>query len=137
MVLEDIGLYLQANGLGILGQDIFLGSIPLDAPGSGVQDAVLGLFEVPGLPGERIHDSAGVSVRQPVVQLRHRGAPYGYQAVRQQAEAAHILLSAVVNQTINGTFYRQILDLQDPFGQPQDEWNRPFVICEYRCIKSP
>jgi hypothetical protein len=102
-----------------------------------VQDVVLGLIEVPGLPGIRVHDLPGVSIRQPVVQLRWRGAPYGYQAARQQAEAAHVLLAEVVNQTINGTFYLNILTLHDPYGQPADEWNRPYVIAEYLCAKAP
>jgi hypothetical protein len=135
MVLEDIGLYLQTNGLGTLGQTIFLGMLPLDQPGGGVQDAVLGLFEVPGLPPTHSHDAAGPRYEQPMVQLRFRGTPYGYQAARMQAGEAFTLLDSVVNQTINGTRYLWMQAMQSPFGQPADEWNRPFVVFEVRCAR--
>src|SRR5262245_12233494 len=135
-VLEDVGLYLQQNGLGILGQDIYLGSIPLDPPGGGVQDAVLGLFEVPGLPYDIVHQGFDMAVEQPVVQCRFRGAPFGYQDARNKAQQAIVALGAVSNQTINGTFYLWILPLQPPFGQPSDEWQRPFVLFEARCGKA-
>src|SRR5262245_1112839 len=136
VLLEDLGLYLQQNGLGVLGQDIFLGSIPLDPPGGGVQNAVLGLFEVPGLPPSHQHDVVGPGYEQPVVQCRFRGEPFGYQATRQKAGEAFTLLDSVINQTINGTFYLWIQALQSPFSQPQDEWQRPFILFECRCARN-
>jgi len=129
-VLDELGTYLQANGFGTLGQTIFLGTIPADAPGAGVQDAVLGLFEIPGLPSENTHDLLGPSVEQPHVQLRWRGAPYGYAAARTQAGNAYRLLGSVVNQVLSGAFYQQIIPMQSPYGVPPDEWNRPFLVFE-------
>jgi hypothetical protein len=133
-VLEEIGLFLQANGFGTLGTSIFLSLIPQDPPGGG-QDAVLGLFEVPGLGPLHTHDLLGPSVERPAVQLRWRGAPFGYAAARQQAGAAFRLLDSIVNQQINGVFYQSIQALQSPFGQPSDEWQRPFVLFEIICAR--
>src|SRR5262245_60649227 len=48
-VLDDLGIFLQDNGFGMLGQTIFLGTLPQDSPGGGVQDQVLALLEAPGL----------------------------------------------------------------------------------------
>lgn len=135
MILDDLGLFLQDNGFGILGQTIFLGSLPQDAPGSDVQDAVLALFEVPSLPPEMVHDIPGPAVEQAAVQLRWRGAPWEYATVRTQAGNAFRLLGSVVNQMINGVFYRQILLLSSPHALPSDEWNRPAILFEIVCAR--
>jgi hypothetical protein len=134
-ILDDLGAFLQAHGFGTLGQSIFLGSIPLDPPGSGVQDAVLGLFEIPGLPSEKVHDLLGPAVERARVQLRWRGTPYGYAAARTQAGNAFRLLETVVNQPINGVFYQQITALQSPFALPSDEWQRPSILFEIICAR--
>lgn len=134
-VLEEIGAFLQANGFGSLGTDIFLGSIPADAPGSGVQDAVLGLYEIPSLPPLHTHDLLGPSVERAMVQCRWRGAPYGYADARTKAGNAFRLLESVVNQIVGGAFYQQIVAMQSPYGVPQDEWNRPYVVFEILCVR--
>jgi len=134
-ILEEIGLFLQDNGFGTLGQSIFLGSLPLDPPGSGVQDAVLALFEIPSLPPELIHTLLGPAVEQAAIQCRWRGAPYGYAVARTQAGNAFRLFGTVVNQVIHGVFYRQILLLSSPHGLPQDQWNRPSIVFEMICAR--
>src|SRR5262245_45110840 len=111
MILDDLGLFLQANGFGTLGSSLFLGTLPQDAPGAGVQDQVLALFEIPGMPPEKTHDIVGPAVENAAIQCRWRGQPFGYAAIRTQAQAAFILLDSVVNQTINGVWYRQIMAL--------------------------
>jgi len=130
MVLDDLGVFLQDNGFGVLGQSLFLGTIPMDAPGNGVQDAILALLEAPGLPPRMTHDLRGPSVEMARIQCRWRGNPHGYEAARGMAGEAFKLLASVVNQTINGVWYQQILPLGGPFGLPPDEWNRPFVLFE-------
>ena|SRR5262245_21148168 len=134
-VLDDLGIFLQDNGFGLLGQSLFLGMIPQDAPGSGVQDQILGLFEAPGLPPRNTHDLLGPSVEMARIHLRFRGAPFGYETARGMAGEAYKLLGSVVNQTINGVFYQQITVLNGPFGMPQDEWNRPFIVVEVLCAR--
>ena len=48
MTLEDLGNYLQAEGLGTLGTTLFLGGLPVDAPNVSTQDAITALVETPG-----------------------------------------------------------------------------------------
>ena len=66
MVLEDLGQYLQAEGLGTLGTTLFLGGLPVDAPNITTSDAITALVETPGFPAEYVHDVVGVSWEQPV-----------------------------------------------------------------------
>jgi len=74
-----------------------------------------------------------------VVQVRLRGqaAQGGYAAMWTKAMTAFVLLDSVVNQTINSTFYERILALQSPFGLPDDQYNRPFLVFNVLCQKVP
>src|SRR5262245_20410728 len=136
-VLDDLGKFLQDNGFGVLGTSIFLGSVPQDAPGAGVQDQILALLEAPGMPPEHVHDILGPAVEQARIQCRWRGSPHGYETARGMAGAAFTLLDSVINQTINGVFYRRIMALEGPFALPPDEWQRPIVLFEILCQKDP
>ena len=138
MVLDDIALYLQAQGLGTRGTTIFEGRLPPEPPGSGIADQILVLFSVPGLGVLHVHDDPGASVEQPVVQVRVRGsaAQGGYAAMWARATQAFTALDSVRNQTLSGTFYQAILALQSPFGFPEDQYERPFVLFNVRCLKS-
>jgi hypothetical protein len=138
VVLDDLAVYLQAQGLGTRSQTIFEGRIPSDAPGSGVADQIITLFAVPGLPPQHVHDIVGPAVDQPVVQVRVRGsaAQGGYAAMWTQAEQAYRLLDSVRNQVVNGTFYQAILALQSPFGLGEDQYQRPFLAFNVRCAKA-
>src|SRR4029450_7855249 len=83
LVLDDIGFYLQAQGLRTPATDIFKGRLPEDAPGAGVLDEVIALFAVPGQPPRRVHSLVGPGVSQPVVQIWFRGSASagGYSAM--------------------------------------------------------
>lgn len=137
MILDDLAMYLEAQGLGTRRVTIFAGRIPEDAPGSGVADGIIVLFAVPGLGPEHVHDIVGPAVSQPVVQVRVRGAavPGGYAAMWSTAEQAYKVLDSVRNQTINGVFYRHILALQSPFGLGEDQYNRPTLVFNVRCAR--
>jgi hypothetical protein len=138
MVLDDIAVFLQTQGIGTRGSTIFEGRIPPDAPGSGVADQIVTLFAVPGFPPQRVHDIVGTAVDQPVVQVRVRGSTVqgGYAAMWTVAETAYRLLDGVRNQVVNGTFYQAITVLQSPFGLGEDQYQRPFVAFNVRCAKA-
>lgn len=138
MILDDIGLYLQAEGLGTRGSTIFEGRIPPEPPGSGIADQIIVLFSVPGLGVLHVHDAPGASVEQPVVQVRLRGsaAQGGYAAMWTTATQTFLALDSVRNQVLNGTFYLAILALQSPFGFPEDQYERPFLVFNVRCARS-
>jgi Bacteriophage minor capsid protein len=134
--LEDLGTYLQGEGLGTLGTDLFLGTLPLDAPNVVQQDAVTALIETSGFPAQYVHTPPGPSVEQPVVQLLRRGAPYDYAGARLQAQNQFLALGRISNQTLSGTYYFWCLPLQSVFYLRQDDFARPLMTCQFRCGKA-
>ncbi len=136
MLLEDVGTYLQTAGLGTLGTDLFLGSLPLDAPNVSTQDAVIALFELPGFAPDYVHSPAGVSVEHPGLQILVRGAPYDYAGARTQAQEVFIALGKISNQVLSGTYYFWCMPMHSPWHLRQDDYSRPIFSMEFRCGKA-
>jgi Bacteriophage minor capsid protein len=135
-VLDDLGLFLQTAGVGTLGTTLFKGRIPMDAPHVLVEDAVLALIEVPGLPANRVHDGPAANIEQPMIQVLSRGHPHDYVEARTRAEAAYVALDGLTNVTLSGTFYLWIYAQQPPFVLRQaDEMGRPLIVFSVRCGK--
>lgn len=135
-VLDDLGTYLQTQGLGTLGTTLFRGGIPLDVPEVVMQDALVALVETPGLPPNYVHSTLGPDWEQPVVQTLVRGGPYGYAAARTVAQNVFLALGRIANQSLSGTWYLWVLPLQSPFLLRTDESARPILACQFRCAKS-
>lgn len=136
MVLDDLGAFLQVAGLGTLGTSLFLGSVPQDAPLVTIQDTLVALIEVPGLPSLHVHNDPAPQIEQPVVQVLTRGAPHAYAPARLQAQAAFMALDSVQNQTLSGTFYLWIQAMQNPFLLHYDALARPVLAFNIRCAKA-
>ena len=136
MTLEDLGNYLQAEGLGTLGTTLFLGGLPVDAPNVSTQDAITALVETPGFPPEYVHDVGHPSRERPVVQILTRGAPYDYAAARTWAQGIWVALGRIRNQTLSGTFYLGVQPVQSVFKLRDDDYARPIMTCQFRCDKS-
>lgn len=137
MLLDDLAELLQTAGVGTLGETIFKGRLPMDAPHVLVQDAVLALIEVPGLPAERVHDGPGANIEQPMIQVLSRGLPHDYMEARTRAETAYLALDGLTNVTLSGTVYLWIVAQQPPFVlRHEDSMGRPHVVFTVRCGKS-
>lgn len=136
MVLEELGVYLQAEGLGILGTTLFLGGLPVDAPNITTQDAITALVETPGFPAEYVHDVADVGWEQPVIQILVRGAPYDYATARTWAQDIFLALGQIRNQALSGTYYFWVSPLQSVFKLRDDDFSRPIMTCQFRCGKA-
>jgi hypothetical protein len=133
-VLADLATFLQTQGLGTPASTILAGTIPEDV--AGAPDEVMYLLETPGLAPEHVHDIIGPAVEQPVIQIRIRGRPYGYEAARAKAQQAFVALDSLVNTTLSGTAYRQVMALQSPFLLQVDDWHRPHIVFHVRCQKA-
>ena len=136
MILEDLGLYLQTEGLGTLGTTLFLGGLPVDAPNIATVDAITALVETPGFPAEYVHGVVGVGSEQPVVQTLTRGAPYDYAGAREWAQDIYLALGRIRNQTLSGTYYFWIMPLQSIFKLRDDDYSRPIMTVQFRCRKA-
>lgn len=118
MLLDDLALYLQAQGLGAAStstgeRTIFRGMLP-DQP-----DAAIGLLEYGGMAPVRAMFPAVVQ-EQPRVQVLVRQPTYD--GARAKAEAIFTALDGVGNTTLTSTGprYGWIAALQSPFLLTRD-----------------
>jgi Bacteriophage minor capsid protein len=134
MLLDELASFLQAQGVGAVGNTLFKGGFPLDALENTAP--MLALIEVPGLPPVRSHDTPVARYEQPVVQVATRGAPYGYPAARAAAQAAWEALDGVQNASLSGTFYLWLQALQSPYWLRTDDFQRPVILFNLRCARA-
>jgi hypothetical protein len=134
MILDEVAAFLQAEGIGLIGQTLFMGSMPQDEPGTGGQDAIMAVIEIPGQGPRSTHDLAKYEL--PHLQIATRGAPYGYPAARQKAQDAWEALDGLANTALSGTTYLLIEALQSPYWLRTDDNNRPYLIFNCRCART-
>jgi hypothetical protein len=136
VVLDDLGDYLQVEGLGVLGTTLFLGGLPVDAPNITTVDAITALVETPGFPAEYVHDVVTPSRDLPVVQILTRGAPYDYATARAWAQDIWMALGSIRNQVLSGTWYLGVRPIQSVFLLRSDDFARPLMTAQYRIDKA-
>lgn len=99
-VLDDLGLYLEENGLGTLGQTIFLGVIPSEPASFIVITSEYG-YDVHYTMEER-------NMRYEENRLIVLAKDPQYNVAQQKAQQIYVLLGAIHNQNINGRFYLRV-----------------------------
>lgn len=134
--LEDVVSLLVSANVGVVNTSIFLTShfnVPA-GPGPYLQ-----VFETAGFPPERLHtDDSGrlnaAAYERPGAQVVVRGTDYP--SVRTMSRAAWAALDGRYNQTINGTWYREITALQRPFDIGPDDAKRVRVVFNILGVKA-
>jgi len=127
MLLDDIGDYLSSGGLGTLGTDMFLSTLP-DEP-----DTVISIFETGGSSPMHTMGANPPLAEFPSFQVICRARRYD--DARVLAKDADILLNGVRNRLINGVMYRWIMAQQSPFFISRDEQNREEIGCNYSVVR--
>jgi hypothetical protein len=135
MLLDEVAIYLQGAGMGTVGVSLYKGAVPLDGPGLPVQDAIIVLIPVPGLPPVHIHNQVACAYEQPVLQILTRGAPYDFEETALRAHAVFATLDGLSNLTIGQGQYLWISAMQSPFSLPYDSSNRPIIVFNVRCAR--
>lgn len=123
MLLDDIALYLQQQGVGVVGTDIFKGQLPASP------DDCIALFEYAGEP----QDLTDANLEYPGLQVLVRNK--SYPAGRQKIEQAVRVLHGVSEQVINNVRYLLIQARQSPFLLERDENGRAVFVVNFRIIK--
>ena len=136
MVLEELGAYLQDEGLGTLGMDLFLGALPPDIPEVDTPGAVAALVPTPGFPAIYVHDLVDPAREQPVIQILVRGEPYDYAAAQLWATEIWLALGRIRNQALSGTFYLGVTPLQSIMKLRDDDFERPMMTAQFRIDKA-
>jgi len=127
-MLDDVGAFLVANAIGVLGVDIWKSGIPTDAA-----DDSVGMVETSGPPPELVHESATPFYEHATFQLMVRGLKY--KDARTRINTVWKLLTTVRNVTLGTTRYLSITALQTPFDFGDDENHRARLIANFDAFK--
>ena len=121
-MLNDISTYLQAQGVGTVGTDIFLGLMP-DQP-----DNCIALFEYAGSPPD-LHWEG----EYPRLQVRVRDKSYA--AARAKIGTVAALLHGLHEQVLSDTRYLLIKALGSPEVLKRDANNRIEIFVNFEIMK--
>lgn len=134
-LLDDMEVYLSGAGLGLTFGTNFYASMLPDA--SDTPDTILVIFEYAGEAPEYMMGPRSLpAISQPHLQVVTRDV--NYQAARADCESATRALEAIVNTTINTTFYQRVERLQDPFFMQRDAVrNRVYFVCNFAVMRVP
>jgi hypothetical protein len=111
MWTDDITTLLEDANVATFGEDLFFSTKV--APAFLTSGAILVVVETPGRDPEYVHNQDKPRFVFPGAQVAAVAADYA--TARAKAQAAYDALVGNHNATINGTFYRGIKAIQDPF----------------------
>jgi hypothetical protein len=131
-VEEEVGQYLQAQGLGILGRTLFLFDFPQNP------DQIIWVKAYTGSSPLTAHDTNdGIGTERPRFQVAVRAA----RKIEAETLATQVYkkLALVRNQVISGVFYQRIMVLAPPSDvlTDVDISNRPILRFNCEAWKEP
>lgn len=128
MLLDDIATYLSVHGVTT---PISKGLLP-DTP-----DAVLSLYEYPGMAPEYSQEIAAEGIERPRLQVSVRGGAYDYVTPRAVIETVRAALSFANVTMASGVVYQRLRPLQAPFLVERDHLNRVVLAINFDVMKQP
>lgn len=117
-LLDEIAVFLVAQGVGVLGSTLFKGLMP-DSP-----HACVAIYEYGGRPAITGFSKPGIQHEYPGLQVVSRGVAFDYAGPRAKIELAYRALSTVQAQTLSGAKYLMLRAQQSPFVLERDGSNR-------------
>ncbi len=120
----DIAGYLETNGVGTEGTDIFVSQEP-DDPNFSIT----------------IYDTGGISPNpaylrdEPTIQIRVRGDKNGYSTAWDKAQEIKDILLGADPVTLNGTEYVLFTQIGDILSLGYDENKRPLIISNWQLVR--
>lgn len=131
MVLAELAAWLQADGIGTVGTDIFYGILP-DTP-----DAVICLHEYPGFPNDLVLGSNTINAEWPHVQVVVRGVKDDYDNPRLKIAQVVNSFTKIGETVLSGVRYHAVMAKQAPFMvQPDGNWRNLFKV-NFAVYKDP
>lgn len=125
MVAEEVATFLQEQGYGTLGTNIFL-TFP------NLPDDAISVSEYPGEPPVHVRGRKEPSMERPRVQVLVRSK--SYRTARARAERIFRLLNGY-SGPVSGVGYALISAVQSPFFLSQDEGGRYRIVANYSVLK--
>lgn len=128
MLLDEIGNYLQTQGVGTLGSTLFLSVMP-DTP-----DDVVSVYDYGGLPPVMTLGAGAAKWEEPRIQVVARATTYS--AARTKIGAVFTALHSLLNTSLSGTLYLSIEAVQSPFTLDRDTNGRVRCACNFHIRKA-
>lgn len=130
-ILEAVGNYLQTQGQGTLGTNLFLGRMP-SSP-----DVCVGVFEYEGAIPSETFGNAATAIDRPRLQVLVRAGRDDYPAARDKAQTIRGLLGAVTQTTLSGIAIMRIRPTGSVNPLGPDENDRPLVSANFEAMVLP
>lgn len=127
-ILEAIGDYLQTNGYGTQGTNLFLAVMP-ESP-----DSCVAIYESVGSTPEFTMGANPWAIDRPVIQVICRAARGDYPTARNQAENIRALLGAITDVTISSIPIMRVQTQGSVNPMGEDENQRPLVSVNFECM---
>ena len=129
MVEDELATYLQTEGLGTCGTNIFYGNLD-DTP-----DAQICIRKYGGLANEPNNDGT-VRLEYPRVMVTVRGVRDDYDGPNTLIQKVVRSLTKIGNQTVSGVFYQAALIVTPAYPLGRDENSRNVFNCNVQVIKA-
>lgn len=130
-ILEAVGTYLQTQGQGTLGTNLFLGRMP-SSP-----DVCVGVFEYEGAIPSETFGNAATAIDRPRVQVLVRAGRDDYPTARNQARTIRGILGAVTQTTLSGITVLRIRPTGSVNPLGPDENDRPMISVNFEVMVLP
>lgn len=127
MLLDELSAYLQAQGIGTAGTDLFSGILP-DVP-----DACVSLHEYGGVGPVHTLGGGNAKYERPRVQVVVRATTYS--AARTKIETIYKLLDKLANTTLSSVRYLSIDAVHSPAFMERDANNRVKMFVNFQIHK--
>lgn len=127
MLLDELAAYMQTNGIGTPGTDLFEGTLP-DSP-----DAAVTLYEYGGLAPTHTIGGGAAKFERPRVQVLARATTYS--AARSKIEAVYKLLDQLAGVTLSSVRYLRVEAVSSPLFLERDANNRVKMVCNFQVHK--
>lgn len=127
MLLDELGAYMQTQGIGTLGTDLFIGQMP-DSP-----DAAVTLYEYGGIAPTHALGGGAARFERPRVQVVARATTYT--AARSKIESVYKLLDQVAGVIMSSVRYLRIEAVQAPMFLERDANSRVVMVCNFQVHK--
>lgn len=128
-LLNEIGDYLSSQGVGTLGQNLFLGYLP-DSPNSAGA-----IYPTGGITAvHAFNPSPGqAKAQRPSVQIVWRSSSFS--VAESKLRTVWSLMDGLPERTLGGTRYQSIEAISDPFLMNRDEQGRTIMACNFMIAK--
>jgi len=124
-LLDDMATYLQENGIGVVGTDIFKSA----RHDTKTPETAIALYEYAGRAPAYVHDMVGAAWENPSLHIEVRAKRYA--TARGKADSIFRLLDSMTDVLIGTRRYISVRALQSPFDLGPDENGREIVACNF------